>query len=303
MFLRSFLCFSRSFLSSSSSSDSESRRRNEPSSNLLFSSVTSTTRVFDPSASASIISAASAIRVSTSSISTSSTTISLPSSSRTTAFSPFAGASSSLTGSGAGAMSASCAFERIRFGPPRPALRAFSVSSGIERASARASRTRGWNSFLTILLIFVIPAASSVARISFWCSTACLRSTSCCTSLALRSFFNSIFTGFAATFLAGAAFLTGTTFLATAFLAGAAFVATAFFAGVAFFATAFFAGATFFAGVAFLATVFFAVALFLSALNTATIVLWFFRTSLETFYLELLEVIGILYPEENSFSA
>jgi hypothetical protein len=36
--------------------------------------------------------------------------------------------------------------------------------------------------------------------------------------------------------------------------------------------------------------------LFLSALNPATVVLWFFRTNFEIFYLELLEVIGILYP-------
>jgi len=73
----------------------------------------------------------------------------------------------------------------------------------------------------------------------------------------------------AGTFLAG-------TFLALTFFAGAffatAFFATTFLAG-AFLATAFFAGA-FFAG-AFLATAFFA--LFLSALNTATIVLWFLR--------------------------
>jgi hypothetical protein len=59
----------------------------------------------------------------------------------------------------------------------------------------------------------------------------------------------------AGTFLAGA-------FLATTFLAGA-FLATAFLAG-AFFATAFFD-------------------LFLSALNTATIVLWFFASSKKFF--------------------
>jgi hypothetical protein len=79
--------------------------------------------------------------------------------------------------------------------------------------------------------------------------------------------------------------------LAATFFTGAAFLAGAFFA------TAFFAGAAFLAGADFLP------ALFLSALNTATIVLWFFRTNLETFYLELLEVIGILYPDEFRFSA
>jgi hypothetical protein len=68
--------------------------------------------------------------------------------------------------------------------------------------------------------------------------------------------------------------LTGA-FLATAFFAGA-FLATAFFAG-AFLATAFFAGA-------FFATAFFA--LFLSALNTATIVLWFLMRSLRNYFLK-----------------
>jgi hypothetical protein len=56
----------------------------------------------------------------------------------------------------------------------------------------------------------------------------------------------------------------------------------AFFA-TAFLATAFFAGFAGFAG-AFLATDFFA--LFLSALNTATIVLWFLMRSLRNSFLK-----------------
>jgi hypothetical protein len=43
--------------------------------------------------------------------------------------------------------------------------------------------------------------------------------------------------------------------------------------------------------------------LFLSALDTATIVLWFFRTIFETFYLELLDAIPILYPDKLANSA
>ena len=109
----------------------------------------------------------------------------------------------------------------------------------------------------------------------------------------LRSFFNSIFTGFAG--FTAAAFFTGAAFLATAFLA-TAFLAGAFFTGAAFLATAFFAGAAVLA-TAFLAT------LFLSALDTATIVLWFFRTTFETFCLEPLDAIPILYPDKFANSA
>ncbi|CAB4592836.1 unannotated protein [freshwater metagenome] len=103
--------------------------------------------------------------------------------------------------------------------------------------------------------------------------------------MAVKSFLSGIFTG--TTFLTGAAFLIGA-FLAATFLAGdffagtffvGAFFAATFFAEVAFFATAFLA--TFFA-TAFLAG-FAAFTLFLSALNPATIVLWFFRTTFETF--------------------
>ena len=112
----------------------------------------------------------------------------------------------------------------------------------------------------------VTPRESSSARISFWRATAFFASEINCTSLASRTFFNSIL---AATFLTGA-FLARAFFAAT-FFAGAFFAAT-FFAG-AFFATAFLAG-DFFAAT-FLAEAFFA--LFLSAVNTATIVLCFCR--------------------------
>jgi hypothetical protein len=44
-------------------------------------------------------------------------------------------------------------------------------------------------------------------------------------------------------------------------------------------------------------------ALFLSALNTATIVLWFFRTTFETFCLEPLDAIPILYSDKFAISA
>jgi hypothetical protein len=40
--------------------------------------------------------------------------------------------------------------------------------------------------------------------------------------------------------------------------------------------------------------------LFLSALNTATIVLWFFRTNLETFYLELTRCDRHIIPRGKS---
>ena len=65
------------------------------------------------------------------------------------------------------------------------------------------------------------------------------------------------------------------------FFAAADFLATVFLVAV-FLVTAFLATA-FLAGAVFLAAAFFAFALFLSALNTATIVLWFFRTIFETF--------------------
>jgi hypothetical protein len=57
-------------------------------------------------------------------------------------------------------------------------------------------------------------------------------------------------------------------------LAGALFFAAAFFTGALFFAGAAFFAADFFAGAAFFAEAFFNT-LFLSALNTATIILWF----------------------------
>ena len=99
------------------------------------------------SASVSIISATSAISVSTSSSSTSSTTISLPSSSRTTAAfaafpSDFAAAGAATTGAGGGAISASCALDKIRADVPRPALRAFSDSVAITSSRWRASWAR-----------------------------------------------------------------------------------------------------------------------------------------------------------------
>ena len=113
-----------------------------------------------------------------------------------------------------------------------------------------------------------MPLVASVAMISFWRTTRFFKSTSCCTSFAVRSFLSSTLTGllaliglvgFAATFFAGA-------FFATAFLVGA------------FFATAFFA-------TAFLVTVL-PFALFLSALNTATIVLLvFLRTARSNTYI------------------
>jgi hypothetical protein len=64
-----------------------------------------------------------------------------------------------------------------------------------------------------------MPLAASVSTISLWRATSFLRFTSCCTSLADKSFFSATFTGltglttafltgFAATFFAGA-FLTG----------------------------------------------------------------------------------------------
>ncbi|CAB4551242.1 unannotated protein [freshwater metagenome] len=116
--------------------------------------------------------------------------------------------------------------------------------------------------------------------------------------MAERSFLSSTFAGF--TGFAGAAFLTGNAFFAGAFLAAT------FFTGLAFLAVAFFAGAAFFAA-DFLATTFFATAffagLFLSALDTATIVLWFFRTTFETFYLEPFDAIPILYPDKPRVSA
>ena len=207
---------------------------------------------FAPS-SASTISSTSATRVSTSSSSTSSSSTSSPSILVTT-FLPTA------TGTSFGLIRSHSAFFKIRLGLPSPFLRSTSVSSGTEIARARASSTKSLSAFFGIRPRDVTPRDSSSVRISFWRETAAFASDKSCTSLASRTFLSSI--------LAGAFF--ATTFFAGAFLAGA-FLATTFLAG-AFFATAFLAGA-FLAG-AFFATAFFA--LFLSALNTATIVLWFF---------------------------
>jgi hypothetical protein len=43
--------------------------------------------------------------------------------------------------------------------------------------------------------------------------------------------------------------------------------------------------------------------LFLSALVPATVVLWFFRTTFEIFYLEPFDAIPILYPDKSMDSA
>ena len=53
-----------------------------------------------------------------------------------TAFEPLADVASSLfTVSGAGAMRASCALDKIRLALPRPAFCAFAVASGIETSN------------------------------------------------------------------------------------------------------------------------------------------------------------------------
>ena len=266
---RSFLCFARSVFSLSSSSASESCRINEPSSDLA-SSTRLTVRVsetFAPS-SASTISRTSATRVSTSSNSTSSSSTSSPSILVTTFF-PSVVVFAATTGTSLGLIRSHSAFFKIRLGLPSPFLRSPSVSAGTVMASARASSTKSLSAFFGMRPRDVTPRDSSSARTSFWRKTAAFASEMSCTSLASRTFFNSILAGafFVATFFAGA-FLTAA-FFATTFLAGA------FFAG--------FAG---FAGFAedFLATVFFA--LFLSALNTATIVLWFLMRSLRKSFLK-----------------
>ncbi|CAB4649283.1 unannotated protein [freshwater metagenome] len=147
-------------------------------------------------------------------------------------------------------------------------------------ASARASSTKSLSAFFGMRPRDVTPRVSSSAKTSFWRETAAFASAIICTSLASRTFFSSTFAGafFATTFLAGA-FFTG------------AFLATTFFAG-AFFATAFFAGA-FLAG-AFFAVAFFA--LFLSALNTATIVLWFLIYLLRNSFLRTDRSDGYIIP-------
>ena len=124
--------------------------------------------------------------------------------------------------------------------------------------------------------------------ISFWRATAFFKSTSCCTSFAVRSFFSSILTGFAgATFLTGAAFLTGyllcNRLLRYCFLSNGLLNRSAFFAG-AFLATAFFAGA------GFLAAAFFCLVFERTKYSHNCPLVVFF---------ELLEAIPILYPQPS----
>ena len=187
------------------------------------------------------------------------------------------GLTSAFTATGFGAIKSYSAFFNVRLGDPSPALRSFSIMIGSSSARARASSTKSLSAFLGIRLMEVTPRELSSASTSLFRWTAFLASTIACTSFAVKSFFNSIFAGLTAA-------LTGAAFFATAFFAGAAFFATAFFAGAAFFATAFlttaFFATAFFAGAAFFATVFL-VTLFLSALNTATIVLWFYQRCAE----------------------
>ncbi|CAB4544928.1 unannotated protein [freshwater metagenome] len=142
-------------------------------------------------------------------------------------------------------------------------------------ANARASSTKSLFSFLGMRLIDVTPRFSSSAKTSCWRITAFLASTIACTSFAVKSFFIAIFTG--AAFLT-TAFLTGAAFLATAFFTGADFFAAAFLTGALFLTGAAFFAAAFFTGAAFFTTAFL-ITLFLSALNTATIVLWFLSAS------------------------